>query len=36
MGTARCIVQLNALLLPDDGWTAERVAEALFVDAESR
>jgi transposase len=27
--------RMNALLLLDDGWTAERVAEALFVDAET-
>ena len=26
---------MNALLLLDDGWTAERVAEALFIDAET-
>lgn len=25
----------NALLLPDDGWTSKRVAEALFIDAET-
>jgi transposase len=25
--------RMNALLLLDDGWTAERVAEALFIDA---
>ncbi|TCZ53416.1 hypothetical protein [Roseicella aquatilis] len=25
----------NALLLLDDGWTAERVAEALFIEAET-
>jgi hypothetical protein len=25
----------NALLLLDDAWTAERVAEALFIDAET-
>jgi len=27
--------RMNALLLLDDGWTAERVAEALFIDAET-
>jgi 2-keto-3-deoxy-galactonokinase len=27
--------RMNALRLLDDGWTAERVAEALFVDAET-
>lgn len=27
--------RMNALLLLDDGWTAERVAEALFVEAET-
>ena len=27
--------RINALLLLDDGWTAERVAEALFIDAET-
>jgi predicted ArsR family transcriptional regulator len=27
--------RMNALLLPDDGWTAERVAEALFIEAET-
>ena len=27
--------RVNALLLLDDGWTAERVAEALFIDAET-
>lgn len=27
--------RLNALLLLDDGWTAERVAEALFIEAET-
>ena len=27
--------RMNALLLLDDGWTVERVAEALFVDAET-
>jgi hypothetical protein len=26
---------MNALLLLDDGWAAERVAEALFIDAET-
>lgn len=26
---------MNALLLLDDGWTAERVAEVLFIDAET-
>ncbi|MBR0679640.1 IS630 family transposase [Roseomonas eburnea] len=26
---------MNALLLLDDGWTTERVAEALFIDAET-
>src|SRR5215212_9463784 len=25
--------RMNALLLLDDGWTAERVAEVLFIDA---
>lgn len=27
--------RINALLLLDDGWTAERVAEALFIEAET-
>jgi transposase len=27
--------RMNALLLLDDGWAAERVAEALFIDAET-
>jgi transposase len=27
--------RMNALLLLDDGWTAERVAEVLFIDAET-
>lgn len=27
--------RMNALLLLDDGWTSERVAEALFIDAET-
>ena len=27
--------RINALLLLDDGWTSERVAEALFIDAET-
>src|SRR3982750_3846563 len=27
--------RMNALLLLDVGWTAERVAEALFIDAET-
>src|ERR1700756_4054091 len=27
--------RMNALLLLDDGWTAERVAEALFIEAET-
>src|SRR5215212_8901259 len=27
--------RMNALLLIDDGWTAERVAEVLFIDAET-
>lgn len=27
--------RMNTLLLLDDGWTAERVAEALFIDAET-
>lgn len=27
--------RMNALLLLDDGWTAERVAQALFIDAET-
>lgn len=27
--------RVNALLLLDDGWSAERVAEALFIDAET-
>jgi hypothetical protein len=27
--------RINALLLPDDGWAAERVADALFIDAET-
>jgi hypothetical protein len=27
--------QMNALLLLDDGWAAERVADALFIDAET-
>src|SRR4029077_693347 len=27
--------RMNALLLLDDGWTAERVADALFIDAET-
>jgi transposase len=27
--------RMNALLLLDDGWSAERVAEALFIDAET-
>jgi len=27
--------RMNALLLLDDGWTAERVAEALFIDTET-
>jgi transposase len=27
--------RMNALLLLDDGWTAERVAEALFIDPET-
>lgn len=27
--------RLNAVLLLDDGWTAERVAEALFIEAET-
>lgn len=27
--------RMNALLLFDDGWTAKRVAEALFIDAET-
>ncbi len=27
--------RMNALLLLDEGWTAERVAEALFIDAET-
>ncbi|MBV8964720.1 MAG: hypothetical protein JO191_00945, partial [Mycobacteriaceae bacterium] len=27
--------RMNALLLLDNGWAAERVAEALFVDAET-
>ena len=26
---------MNALLLLDDGWAAERVAEVLFIDAET-
>ena len=26
---------MNTRLLLDDGWTAERVAEALFIDAET-
>ena len=26
---------MNALLLLDDGWTAERVAAVLFIDAET-
>jgi DNA-binding NarL/FixJ family response regulator len=26
--------RMNVLLLLDDGWAAERVAEALFIDAE--
>ncbi|CAH2605855.1 protein of unknown function (plasmid) [Rhodovastum atsumiense] len=26
--------RMNALLLLDDGWTAERVAEALFIEAD--
>src|SRR5215208_4533017 len=27
--------RMNALLLLDDGWTAERVAAVLFIDAET-
>ena len=27
--------RMNALLLPDDGWAAERVADARFIDAET-
>jgi transposase len=27
--------RMNTLLLLDDGWTAERIAEALFIDAET-
>src|SRR5580658_9769232 len=27
--------RMNVLLLLDDGWTAERIAEALFIDAET-
>jgi DNA-binding NarL/FixJ family response regulator len=27
--------RMNVLLLLDDGWAAERVAEALFIDAET-
>src|SRR5882757_2932951 len=27
--------RMNALLLLDDGWTAERVAAALFIDADT-
>jgi hypothetical protein len=27
--------QMNALLLLDDGWAAERVADVLFIDAET-
>src|ERR1700691_711643 len=27
--------RMNALLLLDDGWTAERVAEVWFIDAET-
>ena len=27
--------RVNAILLLDDGWAAERVAEALFIDAET-
>ena len=27
--------RMNALLLVDDGWTAERVAEVLFIDADT-
>jgi hypothetical protein len=27
--------RMNALLLPDDDWAAERVADALFIDAET-
>lgn len=27
--------RMNALLLLDDGWTVERVAEVLFIDAET-
>jgi hypothetical protein len=27
--------RMNALLLVDDGWTAERVAAALFIDADT-
>ena len=27
--------RMNALLLLDDGWTAEQVAKVLFIDAET-
>ncbi len=27
--------RMNVLLLLDDGWTAERIAEALYIDAET-
>ncbi len=27
--------RMNALLLLDDGWTVERVADVLFIDAET-
>jgi DNA-binding NarL/FixJ family response regulator len=27
--------RMNALLLLDDGWAVERVADALFIDAET-
>ena len=27
--------RLNVLLLLDDGWSAERIAEALFIEAET-
>lgn len=28
--------RMNALLLLDDGWAVDRVAEALFIDAETK